>query len=295
MTAAYVGNLSHALPFGRDVNYPVLTPTATNSGANILSRRPNPAFGAVMMLDSDQNANYHALQVTSAMRMSHHLNFTAFYTWSKTLSGVELHNNTTQGLAQNYSNLAEDRGRADTDQRHVFTAAFNYQPDYYNGTSAVLRHVLHGWSIAPIIKFRSGNPFTVTNGNVDANLDGNTNDRAQLIGDPHIDNPTAAMWFNTAAFTQNKIVNGVAKDGNSPRNFLDSPGYRDIDLAISRDFKLSERFGLKFRAEGTNAFNMVSLGNPGASVPSGATSTTFGVITSASPMRKLQFGLKLTY
>src|SRR5256885_2694860 len=39
-----------------------------------------------------------------------------------------------------------------------------------------------------------------TNGNVDANLDGQTNDRAQQVGDPHIDNPTAAAWLNTAAF-----------------------------------------------------------------------------------------------
>jgi hypothetical protein len=34
---------------------------------------------------------------------------------------------------------------------------------------------------------------------------------------------------------------------------------RDMDLASSRDFKVSERFGLEFRAEGSNAFNMVSL------------------------------------
>jgi hypothetical protein len=295
MTAAYVGTLAHNLPFGRDVNYPVLTPTATSSGANILSRRPNPAFGAVTILKSDQTANYHGLQITSAMRMSHHLSFSAFYTFSKTLSGVELHNNTTQGLAQNFSKLWEDHGRADTDQRHVFTASLNYEPDYYTGGNAIVRNILNGWSISPIVKLRSGNPFTVTNGSVDSNLDGSTNDRAALVGDPHLDNPTAAMWFNTAAFAQNKVVTGVATEGNAPRNLLDGPGYRDVDLAISRDFRLSERFKLRFRAEGTNAFNMVSLGTPGASVPSGTTSTTFGVIRSAQPMRKLQFGLRLTY
>jgi outer membrane receptor protein involved in Fe transport len=291
MSVAYVGTLSHDLPFARDINYPVLTPTATSAGANILSRRPNPAYGQVLLLASDQTANYNALQVTSKMRMTHHLSFNAFYTWSKTLNGVELLNNTTQGLAQNYSNLAEDRGRADTDQRHVFTAALNYKPDYYTGNNPVLRHVINGWSISPIIKLRSGAPFTVTNGSVDANLDGNTNDRAQVIGDPHLDNPTAAHWFNTAAFTQNKVVTGVATDGNSPRNFLNAPGYRDVDLAISRDFQLNERFQLQFRAEGTNAFNMVSLGTPNATV----NSSTFGQITSASPTRRLQFGLRLTY
>ncbi|MBS1789475.1 MAG: TonB-dependent receptor [Acidobacteria bacterium] len=293
--AAYVGTFSSKLPFARDVNYPVLTPTATSAGANVLSRRPNTAFGAVNLLASDQTASYNGLQVTSSMRMSHHVSFNAFYTFSKTLSSVQLHNNTTAGGAENFSNLELDRGRADTDQRHVFSMSLNYQPDYYTGNNVVVRNILNGWSISPIIKMRSGLPFTVTNGNVDANLDGNTNDRAQLIGDPHIDHPTAAQWFNTAAFVQNKVVTGVATNGNSPRNVLDGPGYKVVDLALSRDFHLTERFKLRFRAEGTNVFNIVNLGQPGASVPSGATSTTFGVITSASAMRRLQFGLRLTF
>ena len=293
--AAYVGTLGNNLPFGRDVNYPVVNATATSAGANILSRRPNPAYGAVIEIGSDQTASYHGLQVTSAMRLSHNVSFNAFYTYSKTLSSVQLHNNTTQGGAQNFSKLFLDQGRADTDQRHVFSMSLNYQPDYYTGSNAIVRNLLNGWSISPIIKLRSGLPFTVTNGNVDANLDGNTNDRAQLIGDPHIDHPTAAQWFNTAAFVQNKVVTGVATDGSSPRNLLDAPGYRTVDLALSRDFRLSEQIKLRFRAEGTNAFNMVSLGQPGASVPSGATSTTFGVISTANSMRKLQFGLRLTF
>src|SRR6266850_422695 len=292
---AYVCTSSHNLPFARDINYPVLTPTATSAGANILARRPNPAFGAVLELDSDQSASYHGLQITSAMRMSHHVTFNAFYTYSKTRTSVQLQNNTTQGLAQNYSNLAEDEGRADTDQRHVFSMSLNYKPDYFKGSNAIVRGMLNGWSISPIIKLRSGLPFTVTNGNVDANLDGVTTDRAQLIGDPHIDNPTSAQWFNTAAFVQNKVVTGVATDGNSPRNLLDGPGFKVVDLAISRDFRLTERFKLRFRGEATNVFNMVNLGQPGNSVPSGTTSTTFGVITSANSMRKMQFGLRLTF
>jgi hypothetical protein len=293
--AAYVATRAHKLPFARDVNYPVLTSTATSAGANVLSRRPNPAFGAVLELDSDQDAQYNGLQLTSNLRMTHHLSFNAFYTFSHTNTSVQLQNSTTQGGAQNFSILDEDRGRADTDQRHVFAMSFNYQPDYFSKNHAVVRHLLNGWSISPIIKLRSGLPFSITNSNVDANLDGNTGDRAQLIGDPHLDNPTAAMWFNTAAFVQNKVVTGVATDGNSPRNLLDGPGYKVVDLAISRDFRFNERFKLRFRAEATNVFNMVNLGQPGNSVPSGATSTTFGVITSAQAMRKMQFGLRLTF
>ncbi len=110
----------------------------------------------------------------------------------------------------------------------------------------------------------------------------------------HIDNPTPQQWFNTTAFVQNKIVTGSPIDGNTPRNSLEGPGFRVVDLAISRDFRLPKG-RLTFRAEATNAFNVVNYGQPGASVPSGTTSTTFGVIRSARAMRQVQLGVRWTF
>jgi hypothetical protein len=293
--AAYVRSAARDLPFGRDVNAPIPNATATTAGANVLARRPNPLFGAVNVLDSDQSADYEGLQLTGSMRFNRLFSFNGFYTLSKTTSSVELHNNTTQGLAQNYRNLDAEKGAADTDQRHVFSMSMNFQPDFYKGSSKILSGILNGWSISPIVKLRSGKPFTVTNGGVDANLDGVTGtDRARLIGDPFIDNPTAARWFNTAAFAQNPVVTGVATDGTSPRNYLYGPGYHVVDLAVSRDFKFGERFKLRLRGEGTNVLNLVNLGQPNASVPA-TTSTTFGTISDGGPMRILQFGARFTF
>jgi hypothetical protein len=231
------------------------------------------------------------MQLTTAGRFSKFLTFNAFYVLSKTLSSVQLHNNTTQGLAQNYSKLELDKGRADTDQRHVFNMSMNFQPDFYSGGNHFAKAILNGWSLSPIIRLRSGRPFTVTNGNVDANLDGVATDRARLLGDPFIDNPTPDRWFNTGAFAQNIIVNGVATDGNSPRNLLTGPGYKAVDLALSRDFRFGERYKLRLRAEGTNIFNTANLEQPNGTV-GGA---DFGKITTAGSMRKLQFGARFTF
>src|SRR6202035_1097906 len=67
-------------------------------------------------------------------------------------------------------------------------------------------------------------------------------------------------------------------------------------LAISRDFRVTKGVKATFRAEATNLFNMVSLGQPGTSVPAaGTTSATFGVIRTANPMRRLQLGARLTF
>jgi hypothetical protein len=102
---------------------------------------------------------------------------------------------------------------------------------------------------------------------------------------------SSVCWFNTAAFAQNVPANGASMDGNSPRNFLHQPSYRDVDLAISRAFKASERFSLQFRGEALNVFNIASLNAPNATVGT----ATFGRITSAQTMRQLQLGLRLVF
>jgi hypothetical protein len=230
------------------------------------------------------------------MRFSEKLSLNGYYTLSKTRSSVQLHNNTTQGLATNYSKLFLDEGPADTDQRHVFSMSLNFRPDFYNGDNRIIRSILNGWSISPIIKMRSGRPFTVNNGAVDSNLDGVTNDRAQVIGDPHLDNPTPDMWFNIAAFVRNPVVTGVATEGNSPRNSLYGPGYQAVDLGLSRDFTFGEHYKLRLRAEGTNIFNHANLDQPNSTAPANPASPgNFGRITSAGAMRKLQFGLRFTF
>jgi hypothetical protein len=104
------------------------------------------------------------------------------------------------------------------------------------------------------------------------------------------------MWFNIAAFSRNLAVTGVSTDGNSPRNFLTGPGYKAVDLAVSRDFRFGERFKVQLRAEGTNIFNFVNYDLPNASAPANIASPgNFGRITSAGPMRKLQFGTRITF
>ncbi len=283
--ASYVGSLSHNLPFAIDLNY----------------RRPNPNFGAILSMQSGQTASYHGLQISATQRMSHHLSFNAFYIYSKTFDSVQLQNNTTQALVQDFFNMGADRGRADTDMRHQLVVAMIWQPDYYSGGSAIVRHVANGWSISPILKMHSGFPFTVLNG-ADANLDGNNTDRAQLVGDPLSGNcPATASkpagpvgssvcWFNTSAFVKN-VPTSSPVDGNSPRNFLNQPSYRDVDLAIFRTFKVGERFSLQFRGEALNVFNMANLNAPNATVGT----ATFGQITSAQTMRQLQLGLRVAF
>jgi hypothetical protein len=320
VSAAYVGNLTHDLPFAQDINAPAtgtLVPAcATSGGANIVARRPidNPGaatcaapgspFGTVLLVQSNQTASYNGLQATAQLRMTHGLMLYSFYTFSHTFDSVQLDNTTNQGGAEDMTNLGLERGPADFDLRHQFVASLVWKLNYYHGDHLLARGVINGWTISPIINIHSGFPFTVLNG-TDANLTGNSSaERAELVPgqNPVLSNRTAAEWFNTAAFSQNPAVKGVAVNGNSGRNMLRGPTFKDVDLAISRDFNFKERFRLQVRADAYNVFNLVSLSTPaGNSVTCCSTPSTipapgtFGKILTANPMRQLQLGLRLTF
>jgi hypothetical protein len=63
-------------------------------------------------------------------------------------------------------------------------------------------------------------------------------------------------------------------------------------MTIARSFRLTEHKSLQFRGEATNALNLVNLSNPGTTAN---TTSTFGKITTARPMRQAQLGLKLVF
>ena len=146
----------------------------------------------------------------------------------------------------------------------------------------------------------------------DNNKDGYNNDRPNMV--PGV-NPflsvhrsrfvAAQQWFNTAAFTPNcqqattgtmacTTTTGIGPggaDGNTPRDSLRAPGYRDVDLGVSREFKFERGIGLTFRADATNAFNMVSLNAPTANLSSG----NDGKITGAASPRLIQVGARINF
>lgn len=321
VSAAYVGNLSHDLPFAQDINAPATGPSAPAcaTSGNAVQRRPidNPGaatcsgagspFGNVYLLQSNQTASYNGLQTTAQLKMTHGVMLYAFYTFSHTFDSVQLDNNTTQGGAEDMTDLRLERGPADFDLRHQFGAELLWQSKFYRGERRLARELLNGWAISSFISMHSGFPFSIYNG-ADSNLTGNATsgssgptagERAELVPgqSPTLSNPSATEWFNTAAFKQILSTSGVSVDGNSSRNMLRGPSFRDVDMAISRDYSFrgfKEAMDAQFRADAYNVFNIVSLNAPsGNGITAG--SSTFGQILNANPMRQLQLGLKLSF
>lgn len=291
LTASYVSTLGHKLPFDQDLNYPVYGPGATT--ANVDARRPilPGTLGGIFLIKSVLNTAYHGFQLTGEKRASRNFSIKGYYTFGKSLEGATLQRS-TRGEPQNYNNIGAERGRTDNDRKHNFVMSSIWSLDYFKSAHPVLRNVVGGWALSTIVTLRSGTPLTITSGR-DNNLDGSTNDRADLVGTPLLSpnrsrNEVVAQWFNTAAFAQNP----TGRDGTAGRNILDGPGMKNVDLGIFRDFNLAERKKLQFRAEMTNAFNLVNLSAPGTNQNS---TSTFGIVRTARNMRQVQLGLRFSF
>jgi hypothetical protein len=304
LTAAYVGTLSHDVPTMIDNNYAPWETGATSSNVN--ARRPyDPGIlGQNIFLTTNQTASYHSLQVSANRPLTHNLMLSGFYVWSH---AIQSSNESAIGqmTAQDFDNLWEERGPMDADRRNVATISGMWNINYFHGSNFFMKEVVNGWTIAPIYFLQSGQPFEITTGS-NKNLDSENHNRPDMVPgvspflDPHRPrfgtNSTTQAWFNTAAFIANGpgVAGGIGPggaDGNTPRDSLRGPGYRDVDLGVFRNITLERGMVFQIRGEATNIFNLVSLNNPTASLSSGNN----GKITGAASPRVMQVGARFTF
>jgi hypothetical protein len=300
LTAAYVGTLSHDLPIMIDDNYAPYAPGASTSQSSINSRRPyDPGvLGQNIFLISNQTASYHSLQISAQRHMTRNLMLNGFYVLSHSFQSS---NESADGLAtaQDFAHLEEERGPTDNDRRHMASVSGIWNLDYYKGSNRFMGQLANHWTISSIATLYSGAPVNILTGS-NKNFDSANNNRPNVVPgvnaflDPHRSRSVAAAeWFNISAFTPNGPGLGTGPygaDGDTGRDYLRAPGYRDVDLGIFRDISI-ERFTLQIRGEATNAFNLVSLNAPTASLAS----TLDGKITSAASPRLIQVGARLTF
>jgi hypothetical protein len=95
------------------------------------------------------------------------------------------------------------------------------------------------------------------------------------------------QWFNPAAYS----MPPSNSTGNAPRNSVDGPGFRNVNIGLFRDFWLPRKMRLQVRVESTNAFNFVNLNQPEGRLNRSNT----GAISSAQAMRQMQVGASLSF
>jgi hypothetical protein len=267
--------------------------TQKQNVSNYNVRRPMGAYYQGVSLDANiGTSNYHAMVVSLQRQLGQQLTFLGGFRWSRCMSTSD------PGGGFNSDTYAtpvrgQDYGKCVYDVRDQVKVSAVWKAPDVRLHAGILDSLLSKWQANGILSLRTGQPFTVLSG-VDNSTSGIGQDRADQIGNPYFSGSrshaqAAAAFFNVKAFQ----VNALGTYGNTSRDFLIGPGYKNLDLSISKMFQVGslESQRIQFRAEAFNLGNRVNFNNPNANI----SSKNAGLITSASDPRILQFALKYIF
>lgn len=306
---AYVGSYNGRMEYAGRAQAPPEPAIERNSGppstwrrltaAERNALRPWPHIdGTFTYSDSIGMSRYNALQVKAQQRFTDGLSSIFSYTWSRTIDTSSGWFNAEGGIGsgatvQNYHNMEANKGTSSYDIPHIVTWGTVWELPFGTGkrwlnSGGPVTWVLGGWQLNSTLLARSGQPFTPTVDGDPANLGHSGYARPNLVGDPHVDDPSPAGWFNPAAFAA-----PVNDFGNAGRNILRAPGYWNVDLGVQKNIRFNRTGNLSLRVEMFNVFNHINLGNPAINISNQATA---GRITSMSGRpRQVQFGARVTF
>jgi len=236
--------------------------------------------------DDGISANYNGMLTSIEHRFAQNYTLLVNYTWSKCL-GIAPVTSLGTGVIQDPYHIRADYGPCTYDAPHLFNASIVYFS--HSSRGGVLGSLFNHWNIAPLVRYQSGlavNPVT----GKDNSLTGIGNDRPDVVsstaytGTPH---GLLYQFINPNLYAPN----ATGKFGNAGHNSLRGPGYFNVDVAVTREFKFVERFTLQARGEAFNALNHPNFGAPNTSL----SSATFGQIRSARDPRILQASMKVIF
>ncbi|HSZ60944.1 MAG TPA: TonB-dependent receptor [Terriglobales bacterium] len=259
----------------------------------------NP-FGSVDYKHDVGASTYDALGVSLERRLTNGLSFQSRYTWSHSINDGSVGGGESTG-PENVNCLECDKGPSVYDVRNNIAVNTEYELPFGPGKPYVnypgaLGKIIGGWSLSSIGLWHTGHPLTVQmdlTGTIDPTVfpnspfaqngltynfllpDGNdqTNQRPDIIpgvpvmlSHPHPAGPNGggSPLVNAAAFQAPPLdANGnFTRFGNEPNGAIRAPNIWQIDLALTKATKLTERLSMEFAVQAFNIFNHVQLADP---------------------------------
>jgi hypothetical protein len=327
-TITYLGNETSHLMVGNEINPAVYIPgTWTGAGScgaltvapgangtacsgtgntqarrflSLINQNQGKYFSATDFGFNGISANYEGVLGSIEHRLANNYTILANYTYGHCHSVIPV---TSLGgpTIENPANPRGDYGPCSYDAPNLFNLSVVYF-SHVAATHGPVSFLLNDWQVAPLMRYQSGFPVNPVDG-TDRSLTGVSLDRPNVVpGVPlyiHGGHTKALyQWVNPAAFS----LEPLGGYGNAGHFMLRTPGYFDIDAAVSRTFKATERATIDLRVEG---FNVVNHPNFGGATPStgvalgpnvsNPTSSTFGRITTAGDQRILQGAFKIIF
>jgi hypothetical protein len=327
---AYVGSSSkgllsgewiNAVPYGAKFlpeNQDPTRPPSPIPGASALPDdllRPYPGYSEIGLVDYRGYSNYHSLQTSLQRRFDNGFMFSVFYVWSKALG---VNNSDWDNVRPNASDeeiRRADYSYLDYNRPHTFVVNFVYQtPRVAHGALGVLAN---DWQISGVYRWMSGTPYPIDffiPGIGAGNLTGSDfrqNARVIVTCDPGKGSSGGPYrQLDTGCFAPPQ----TPSDGTeSARYFVHGPGVNNLDLSVSKAFKIGDRVRFEVRLDAFNALNhtqfsgvnntavFVSQSDPTIlNLPYDAGGNLvqengFGTISGVRPPRTIQLVTRLTF
>lgn len=287
--------------------------TVTYLGAAGRDLMRNVILSSPLVLNNDtvltngSSSSYNALQVQFQRRLSHGLQAVASYTWSHSIDDQSFNTGANSQDPATFNPKLE-RGDSDFDARHSFSGAVTYDiPKAPLGW--VGKVLLNNWSIDGIVSAHTAFPVDISTGTSLPGAGGSSSiTRPDIVqGQP--------FYLYGSQFPGGKALNPKAfvapphgEQGDLGRNVLRGFGAWQFDTALRRQFDITEKVKLGFRAEFFNIFNHPNFGSfyPVLTNPNFGLSTSMlaSSLSSSGGLsqiyqfggpRSIQFGLKLNF
>ncbi|HEV3201454.1 MAG TPA: TonB-dependent receptor [Bryobacteraceae bacterium] len=318
LSGSYLGNHTAHLWSSRELNLDVYVPgtcvagqygltapgpCSSTSAANTAARRlltilnpaAGPSYSTIAYLDAGATSSYNAMLLSAQHRLGNNFSVLANWTYSHCLADPS----TTELTGPSYvdpNNRNADRSNCSSDHRQqVNISGVIMSPGVHDRWLGLL---VNGWQASPIYHWSTGNLTSATYG-TDVALTSAGNQRAQQINSNVYGNGSVTNYLNINAFLPPAAAPQGVYATTRPLT-ISGPNVMNIDLALSRNFKLGERGTMTFRAEAFNLTNSVMFGPPSGAL----NSANFGRLTpqaqstapgNTSTARIMQFAIKYAF
>jgi len=245
---------------------------------------------------SEANSTAHSATVRVRRRLQAGIQMGGSYTFSKSIDNASIVGGAGGGVvAQNAFDLAAERGLSNFDQTHRLNVDYVWElplgrEKRFLANVPYITSLVAGWQLSGTWNLASGMPFTarVLGSFTDVNRGTNGTLRANATGIPaDLPNPTVAEWFNTSAF----VVPPAGQFGDVGRNTLRGPTTSVFGLALSKIIPFADGRTLELRAQASNIFNTPQF----RAIDTNLNSSSFGRVTSAGSMRKIQLTARFRF
>jgi hypothetical protein len=264
--------------------------------------------GFINFFPHSAQSNYHALLVRMERRFAGGFGFLNSFTYSKSITNAPQFRNAggfdgnENSPPQDSHILSTERGLAYFHTSFRWVSSGVVELPFGKGkkllASGWASHVFGGFQVSGIFSAQTGFPFTVNWQGDTAGIGGGTGGviiRPNVVSrDGKPANPnlasearTTGRYFDTTALS----AAPAGTLGNLGRNTIIGPGIVNLDAALLRNFRITERVGLQFRWESFNAANRPNWNIVGRII----NNPTYGQVVNQLSPRQQQFALKLLF